>query len=822
MLSTALLAAVLGVKLPGDGLIDYDTRWRYPHYLNRRPGDGQVVDTNPPRMSWPYLQGTVVENHPPQRLFTLQIADNEACTDPVVEVVDTPCNFYNALPVLDEGTWYWRVGYRLPDEDRVRWSDPWGFEIGPDAVEWDRAIITRAHKVLAGRPHPRIGPADGDWQALRAALEADPMGAEYLEDTLRMAEALPRQDWWTDFPQSDVKEETGLAGRDWIKITRNLARAAMAYRLSGDERLLPAKEHILTVAGYPRGGQTSPEYHAKVRKWPTQVTQHLAVAYDLWYPELTEAEREQMREAIAWRLEATYLQAKSWMRKGGRADWRGVAVFAASHPFENFVWTLPAVLLTAGDLEVADRLTPVVLHFLTGVTASHGPDEGWNEGLAYGGWKGHSMLQAALATHLLLPELGLSRSPYFPRLGEWYAHIYPIGIQRLSFGDYAQAPEGKRGTQLNVLKFIAFLSGDSRATHRYEALAQELGNRTSGYPWWDVVAAAELEMPSPEPYSPDAVFPEAGWVMASTHPPSLREDFQEAVGMIFKCRPRGGHSHSFRSEGDFVWYGYGQTLSVGAGGPYPDPYSRHSMSHNVLLINGEGQEWNPREPSYPYMGRLLAYEKGDGYTWWVGDATHAYQTVDGLKRWLRHVVFVDERWFVIFDDLAMEADAEPAKFSWLLHIAQNVDLEMSGGDLRWSHDDGVNARVAFAEPEGVDIVDLQGRDGYRNLVTGEDIWETARERLGAKGREIREDRLLAHNIWVTNREPAVEHTFLAALTAWPEGAQAPEVGFNGERVVTITGADGEAQTVSFDPSVEADITVDIAAVRAHMMATEPR
>ncbi|MFW5867939.1 MAG: DUF4962 domain-containing protein, partial [Armatimonadota bacterium] len=604
MLTTTLLAAILGVTLPGDGLIDYDTRWEYPQYLNTRPGDGQVVDTNPPRMSWPYVQGTIVEGHPAQRVFTLQIADNAACAEPLIEVIDTPYNFYNALPVLDEGEWYWRVGYRLADEDEVSWSDTRSFIVTDEAVEWDRTIINRAHEVLAQKPHPRIGPADGDWEAFRAALEADPRGAEYLQRTLNSAESAKNADWWEDFPQTDDLEVTGLTGRDWISITNRLVVISMAYRITGDESLLPAKEHVLTLASFPKGGQTSPEYHAKVRKWPTQINQHLAVCYDLWYPDLTDAERAAVREAVEWRLEATYLQAKSWLRANGTADSRGVAVFAASHPFENFVWSLPAVLLTAGDSELADELTPLVLHFITGVTASHGPDEGWNEGLSYGGWKGHSMLQAALATELLLPELEIGRSPYFPRLSEWFAHLHPLGIRRLPFGDYGQDAEGKRGTQLHVSKFIAWLSDDGRATHRFQALADELDDRPSGYSWWDLAAVPRLSMAEPEPYAPDAVFPEAGWVMASTRPPSLREDFANATGMIFKCRPRGGHSHSFRSEGDFVWYAHGATLSVGAGGAYPDPHSRHSISHNVVLIDGEGQEWNPNQPDYPYAGRL--------------------------------------------------------------------------------------------------------------------------------------------------------------------------------------------------------------------------
>ncbi|MGI5817741.1 MAG: DUF4962 domain-containing protein [Armatimonadota bacterium] len=822
MLTNVLLAAVLGVTLPGDGLIEYDTRWEYPQYLNARPADGQVVDTNPPRISWPYVQETVPDGHPQLRLFTLQIADDPSFETTQIEVVDTPYNFFNALPVLDEGQWHWRVGYRLADDDAVSWSETRSFIVTPEAVEWDRTVITRAHEILAQRPRPRIGPADGDWEAFRAALEADPLGSTYLERTLSTAEGATRQDWWQDFPQTDDQDVTGLADRDWIRITNNLAVVAMAWRLTGDESLLPAKEHVLTLASFPLGGQTSPEYHAPVRKWPTQIPQHLAVCYDLWYPDLTEEERTAVREAIEWRLDAVYRVRASWQQPDGTVNRGGVAVLANSHPYENFVWTTPAVLLLAGESRLADELTPLTLHYLSGVTASHGPDEGWNEGLSYGGWKSFSMLQAALSIELLLPELELGRSPYFARLGEWFAHLHPLGIRRLSFGDYADDPEGKRGTQLHVFKYLAWLTDDGRATHRFEALSDELGgDRPSGFSWWDVVAATSLTMAEPTPYDTAEVFPEAGWVMVSTRPPDLREDFADAVGMIFKCRPRGGYSHSFRSEGDFVWHALGQTLSVGAGGPYPDPHSRHSISHNVVMINGQGQEWNHRDPAYPYAGRLLAYEEGDGYTWWVGDGTHAYQTVPGLQRWLRHVVFVDDRWFVIFDDLAMRDDADPAQFSWLLKVDRPVDLAMEGGDLRWAMDE-VRARVALADHTAVDIVNLRGRDGYRNLITGDDIWDHTVERLENVGRSIDEEKILAHNIWVTNREPAREHTFLAALTAWREGDAEPQITFTGERAVTVTWPGGPARTISFDPAVEADITVDIEAVRAHQLATEPR
>ena len=160
----------------------------------------------------------------------------------------------------------------------------------------------------------------------------------------------------------------------------------------------------------------SPEYHGAPRKWPTQITEYLALCYDLLHDKLTAEHRKIILDSIDWRLRATYFEKYSW-RSGDTIARSGSAVFCQSHPFENFMWSLPGVLLTAGDLEVSDELTPLCLNYLTGVTSAHGPDEAWNEGLAYGSWKGQTMLSASMYTTLLLPELKLDREPVLPTLG---------------------------------------------------------------------------------------------------------------------------------------------------------------------------------------------------------------------------------------------------------------------------------------------------------------------------------------------------------------------------------------------------------------------
>ncbi len=806
------------------GLLPFDTRWAYPHYLTFRPGNGQACAVNPPRLSWAYTPHVLGgRGAPDARTFVLQLSRDGDFADPDISV-RTPYNFYNALPVLERGTWHWRVGYEPQEEGgRTQWSAVRAFTVGADAVAWDRTLIRRAAAILAAKKHPRFGPADGDWTAWRRRLAASEPTAAWLDHLLRRAGRATRRPWWNDFPSSDRPGKTKYDERDFTGIGFEIAAAAVAHRLTGKVKYTRAKDLAVALARFPKGGLSSPEYHGPATKWPTQITEYLALAYDLFHDGLSEADRKTLLDSIAWRLRATYLEKASW-RRGDRISRSGVGVFAQSHPYENFMWSLPAVLLTAGDLPVADRLVPLCLHYLTGVTAAHGPDEGWNEGLCYGAWKANTMLQAAAYTAVLLPDLDLGRSPYFRRLGTWHAHLLPFGIDRLAFGDYAATPDRALVPQRNLFRYLARLTGDGRFETRERALTAMTSAGPAHRPWLDLALASRFPAPQPQTERPVAVFGEAGWVMAGTHPPSDRDGFGDAVGMIFKCRPRGGHSHSFRAENDFVWYALGQTLTAGGGGTaYPDPHSRHSMSHNVVLIDGRGQEWDRWEPRYPYCGRLLAFRRGDGWVWWVGDATRAYQTVPGLARWHRHVVLLDKRWFVVFDDLAVRPEADPARFSWLYHVAPDVPMEIDreAPSLAYRMGD-VHARVALAVPPGgVEVRNMTGRDGFRNPVTGEDLYDRTVKALKRVGRTLEKDQWMAHNVWVTNRKPASQWSVLAVLSAWRDGDDAPDIEFENPRAVRLRAPGSKWRRVAFDSSRPADVTVDLDRIRAHAAATDP-
>ena len=299
--------------------------------------------------------------------------------------------------------------------------------------------------------------------------------------------------------------------------------------------------------------------------------------------------------------------------------------------------------------------------------------------------------------------------------------------------------------------------------------------------------------------------------------------YEDAIGMIFQCRPRGGFSHSYRAENDFVWYAFGQALMRGGGGTaYPDPHSRHSISHNVVMIDGVGQQWDPWRPKRPFVGRLLAYQRKPDYVHWVGDATYAYQSVEGLLRCHRHVVFLEDRWFILFDDLAMRPDAKPARFSWLYHVAPECDLEIDpdAGTLQYRMGN-VDALVALADADSLEIVNQTGRDGFRNPITGEDHFEKTTSALARTGRKLSEKQWMAHNVWVTNRRPCPHPVFSGGSCGRRNDDPLPKIEFPSGRAVSIKPSDGRQRTVSFDRNMAGDVRIDVEAVRQHALETAP-
>jgi len=825
--------------IPATGsLIPPDSRWNYPLSLGFRPAEDMESLVNPPRFSWRYEKDFSVperrEADLPLKTFRFQIAPDISFEDPTVDIV-TKLNFYNALEPLDPGRWYWRVAYDGESESPSEWSATRNFTVTEDTPAWDRSLLLDAAARVGQISRPRFGPKNGEWKALYSEISKDPLLRRLGFTLLEQANEAIASNWWIKgLPESDhLGNPWDLPRRERLQfntMAKGIAMAAFAWKLTGKSDYAKAKELLVDFSKYEIGGLSSPEWHGNPHKFGTEIVKFLGLAYDWLYEDLSEAERKLIREAIAWRIEAIFQGGKSWA-DDGKIEPLGMAIKHGSHPYQNTMWSVPAILAIAGESAVADRTLPMVLQYLTGVSASQGPEEAYNEGHGYGNEKGGAYLDAMLYVHMLAPELQMGKNPQLQGLGDWYAQLFALGATRLSWGDQWSNMIALKNFQVYNAYKLAWLTGEPRHTARAEALQRWRfhGSRTPNYQeaYLPLLAFNRLELPAADlsKEKSSQLFPVSGWLFAGSHRPSDFDTYDQSIQLQMQARPMGRTTHSYGSDGSFIWNAFGHTLSAGGDNlKFLNPYRSATDSHNGLLINGRGQEYHydqhyveTEQP--PVMAYPLAWEEGANYLYWAVDISPTYFKLPEVERIVRHVIMVDKKFFVIYDHLETTTGDRPHLASFLFKVPERVPVELANQGFRFSLDD-IQAQVAFANtPETLELLNLAGREGYINPVRDFDWGPLVNEqmqRLASRSQKgnmdpdanYLKDIQVWNNIWVNQPvdESGKAH-FLSALLAW-KGETAPTVEAISEKALQIDWVDGSRYRISFDPDIPADIHVD--------------
>ncbi|MBD3291379.1 MAG: DUF4962 domain-containing protein, partial [Armatimonadia bacterium] len=674
VMTTAAFAAP--VVLGPETAIPKDPRQVHPRYVGFRPADGQTVDLNPPRMSWPWYPDVLPDDTPAgDRRFTLQISSDPSFEEPEFVAEGVGVNFYNALPVLEGAqTWYWRVVYDPGTEDQ-QWSETRSFTIDPNATTWGRSALADPVALLGDHPRMLLGGLSVD--ELLALRESDERSAELAEHIIGWADRIIEEDWFNDFWADDS------ADVNYMQRGREMVAVAFAYLLTGDAKYEGFKQNFVTMASWPKGGLASPEKAGANSKWPTHLTEYLGLVYDWFYDEFTAEERAIIRNSLEWRIEHT-IWSFAFMRKDGQEMHRGsIAMTCGSHPYENVMVSIPGMIAIADESEIAAEALATSLNYLVGVTTGFGPDEAWNEGPGYGNGKMKWLTDAAWYTHTALPGLGLGRNPAFDAYCDFFARVTPIGAQHCSFGNRGINERDWASSRITNFRRMAMLTGNPVAMQNWLDTRRRLENLTGRTPqpfspWIDYCLPAYAQEPDPHPEAdPVKLFALEGWVTASSAPPSDYDAQQDAVSMVWHCRPRGGYNHSFRSENAFDIHAYGETVACGGGTTSNQEFfANHTMSHNTVLVGGHEQS-ESKSYSVPTIGRVTRFARGDGYVYWAGDATEAYADDQGLGRFVRHVLFVDDAYFVVYDDLTVRDDAEATTFQWLYHVLEADEMALT-------------------------------------------------------------------------------------------------------------------------------------------------
>jgi hypothetical protein len=811
------------VRIGIEAIIPLNPRSHYSRYVNWRPADGEIVNLNPPRISWPYWPNWPDDFNDALHTFNLQISPNRDCSNPLVNITCSH-NFYNMLSALvtkqnrRQDRWYWRVGYDVGTE-QVKWSKIRSFIISKEAVIWDRSKL--ANPGLAKMGHPRILFNIENMNRIRHLAERDVGSKSALDFMSRQADQIMQKPWWRDFP---VTDRTNEPRQEFYTIAGDLATVCFVWLMTGDDRYAGVKPRAVMWASYPPGGRASPEgLGGDGNEDATHGNEFLALLFDWLYPVLTSNERQIMIKSLEWRV-AHIMNDFSWKnrnrrdKKTGKPLVRdsGMSGMISSLGYEAAMGTAVCGLALYEHSEIGRQWFDLILNYLIGITCGHGFDEAWNEGPGYGTSKCKWLMNATMYFDTSLPQAHLERNPFYKRIGEFFRRVIPVGMSHNAWGNQANA---SRNNHLAHFRKFAYLTGDGCFLLNWQ---QYGGDKFSTFrPWIEYVLPAYYDKPQATPENKTiGLFPVAGWAMAASGPPSLRSTFSNGLGLIFQCRPRGGYGHSFNSDGSFQLHAYGQMLNHGGGSSANrDAYAYHTMSHNTILVDGLGQAQSSSGQLYPTYGRIAAFSKGESFVYFAGDATRCYPRVPGkysrwslplnkvyekralpyLKNFIRHVLFLKNRYFIIYDDLSC---TQPATYTWLYHILPEESFSFDKNTFTVDYTVGnVNVRLRhIANPEGLDLDDRLGTKAFVNPLTGEDYYKWRRDNI-----------LCGHNLWVSNTIPARQWQFLTVIYPVPPGKTIPAI----ERLdnSTVRVAD---EIISFDPDSafarKASMVVDTAAI----------
>lgn len=838
-----------------------------------RPADGATVSLNPPRFSWPYeptimLTGGDSAKFLPVRHYRFQLSIDSTFDSTLVDIPATPFNFYNTLAPLPSGKKiYWRVGYYDPDRrEELDWSRVRSFAVTEEATVWDRSNMVTPAFVSAD--HPRIIYTKENIEALRKLRHKHPFSREIYEKVLAEADADLEAAWFKSFPRADTIPEKQLRellpdippwldpdGGDapYLIMIERLMNMAFAFVLTGEEKYLDVAPRLVTVAEYAPGGQTSPEGLGGSED-NVALNEYLSLFYDWFYNHLPRRMRNSVLESLRWRTEHI-VNNYSWrQRQGTRVYPHSIAVCGSSHPFENINYTVPAGLAAYEEGGVFRTTFDLAVNYYSGVNNPFGPEDAWNEGPGYGLSKFKWESNAISYYDMSLNEANFGLNPFLTEIGEFFTRVAVMGMPHLSFGNIGIMEPYYLNNRVSSFRKLAYLTGNRRFLTSWEDALRRL--EQIGYSthrkyfrrWIEYALPFYYAEPEQLPAAPMAkIFPDGGWVTAATAYPGELDNFANSVGIIFRARPRGAFNHSFFSDNGFQIYAFGQNVTHGGGSTRNgDRHAHHSMSHNIVLVDGLGQAQpsHARLPNFrlelfhPYTARIERFAESGGTVYAKGEAVAAYvqypyryrefwgflgdgthnpydeRDLSYLTQADRHLLFVDGRYFVMLDELDVDENTRPegSRFSWLYHVLQDVPLEWDESSLTFTYRVAdVTTVVYIASDAPTDFEDRQREDGLINPLTGEDYNPHVR-RIELYDSSYAGDypELVIHNVWITNRVPVHRIRFLSVIYPVNGAGPAPQI----ERIdeLTVRISRGElSQLVTFDPSAhpEADVQVEL-------------
>jgi len=677
---------------------------------------------------------------------------------------DVPTRFATGRYDLAAGGWQELAGeFELPQGDHGGWI---ALEKGGDsrieiAAYLDEVSVMEIDRFTAGDAyrfqslpgplarlegaHPRVYLTADRVAALKAQLVREPY-ATLLKQLKEVADRLVEEgppayradDRWSGEEQL-YQREVGNA----------IPNLALTYVLTGDRKYLEsARAWMLASANYPTWGLGDID---GMDLAAGHQLYGLALGYDWLYRDLDSGTLATVRACLLQRGQRMYerlLNRQVWWHNS----------YLQNHQWVNMTGLAAAGFTLYGEIEGLDGWVLLPLEKARMTMMSLGPDGASHEGVPY--W--------SYGVEYLLKFMDLARS----LLGEdlfkgnaWFEHT-------ASFRLYAMLPRRHWTRESDLMTFadgprydwygpdymLRKLAAEYRDGHA-QWLADELrraGLCNNAATFLNLLWEGPSVVPQPPTDLPtfkrfddlDIVVMRSSW------------DGDESL-TAFKCGPFIGHhalakysydpggGHVHPDAGSFLLFAHGDWLIADDGYTWKTTSFQNTALVNGIGQEGEGEAWfqGERLCAEKRGARILRADHGPESDYVIGDATEAYKRGAGLKRFLRHILYLRPDCWVIVDEFEAAA---PSTFEMYFH-----------------------ADFPFKQQDD-HTFDVQGKNGALRLTTvapGDIAAESWRQPLiGTSGRPAGEIEALK----LRNRTARRQVVFVTVLEAHP-AADAPRI-----------------------------------------------
>jgi len=525
-------------------------------------------------------------------------------------------------------------------------------------------------------PHPRLLWAAGGEETVRRKIRQDPLCAA-VWDAVRVA-----ADRMLDEPPVVyLKQGRRLLHRSREALER-ITHLGFAARMTGEKR------YVRRAIAEMKAAAAMPDWNPSHFLDTAEMTLALAIGYDWLYPQLSAAERAEIRDAIEQKGLGPYLQPgkKHGWERGGN-NWNQVCHGG----------------MVAGALALLEenprRAAEVVSRALAGLPHAmkvYDPDGTYPEGPGYWAYgTTYNVILIAMLESAFGTDFGLSQSPGFLKSGEFPLHMTGPTGQHYCFSDCSP----QTNFQPAMLWFASRTRRPELLWFQHDLLARELRDSRHdrffplallwAEPGWRRVEPSTRHWLGRGP-NPVAAFrsswtdPHALYLAIKAGSPGASHGHMdigsfilEADGVRWSLDLGMQNYHALESRGFLLWDGR-------QGGERWRLFRYHNRGHSTLLVDDQEQLVGSRAPITEFSAEETSATVDMS-------ATYAHELAVAKRRFRLE----DDRRVIIEDEL--KAGARPVTVRWAMVTPATLQ---PGG---WLQKDGKRLRLEVISPAGAEL-----------------------------------------------------------------------------------------------------------------------